>query len=115
MAWTETYAGDIVLEQEQSFYHFSDTKIKSFAPKKTCFFYKSEKKLAFENNETKYPLGYAYKITLPKGTTVSVFGQQYLCIDDNTEIRIKLTEGMILDYCGRRYKEKGKIFGKYKF
>ena len=53
MSWTEEITGKTTYKKGHTFYHFSDTKLKSFVPKTTCFF-----------SENKTIPGFCYTLTL---------------------------------------------------
>jgi hypothetical protein len=102
MAWSETFTGNVRLQEPTRFLHTSSSPIKSFAPVETCFsmpdILDNCLSLSNDTDRTKYGTGaemgrkYCYVITLPAGTEVATFS--------NDEIRIELTEGMELTYIG---------------
>lgn len=102
MAWTETFTGTVVLEKAAKFLHTSETLLKSFRAKQTCF--SSEEILnslvSLSTKEERAKIGngkvarkkYCYVIELPAGTEVETFS--------NDEIRVDLEEGTELTYVG---------------
>lgn len=78
MKWTEERTFSGYTEKEITVYHYSDSKIKSFADIETCWF---EKESAYSYTS------YGYKMVIPKGTYIERYG-------GGNEIRIKLEKGM---------------------
>jgi len=89
MEWTERITGTITLYKGQKLYHSSDSKLKAFYPKETCFFMNT------------YAEGYVYCAILNKEITIP-------CYDN--EVRIDLSyfsnDDIEIYYIGTRKYDK---------
>lgn len=102
MAWTEEFTGTVVLEKDTKFLHCSESPVKCFAAKETCFSTEDILinclNLSNDESRNKYGTGkvmrkkYCYVLELKAGTEVDVY--------NNDEIRVELEEGMELTYIG---------------
>ena len=59
MRWTEKMESPVRTENEIVVYHYSDSRIKAFSPKETCFF-----------TELRLINGFVYQVIVPAGSTV---------------------------------------------
>jgi hypothetical protein len=102
MAWTEPNTGVAALEKATRFLHTSESPLRAFAAKRTCFstedILNSMIEVSTKEHRSKVGSGkvsrkkYCYILELPAGTEVETFG--------NDEIRFDLVEGMELTYIG---------------
>jgi len=94
MAWTETLTSSESTTSEIRAYHYTDSRIKAFFPKETCFF----------DEYSQRGSGFVYELTIPANTEINRYGD---------EIRVNITEDMAINYIGEieylRDYEKGKI------
>jgi hypothetical protein len=82
MKWTEECTGIEKIKKGTILYHFSDKKLKSFLPKKTCFFLEDRS------------FGYCYIIKLKTDIEIKTYG---------SEIRINIDKNTKIYYVGRIY------------
>lgn len=67
--WTEPSTGREILSEEMKVYHFSNNKIKSFAPCVTCFYTHAK------------AYGHVYEFVFPKETPVTYYGYEEIRVD----------------------------------
>ena len=86
MKWTEEFDSSEILQQDMVAYHYSDSPIKNFAIKETCFF--------------PDPYDYTdigYQILIPKGTKINWY--------KSGELRVEITKNMKINQLEKGWSE----------